>query len=126
MAPGSRLRVLLVGAVAVTGLFVLVVAATIALITAQRRPAAEPTGTPATGGPQVSATPETPRTPEGIEVLRERRLDGRRMDLTLRSAALDDVTTVRLLLPEGWSAGSGRTWPTLWLLHGGLDDHRGW
>ncbi|GGL13436.1 alpha/beta hydrolase [Planomonospora parontospora] len=129
MAPGSRLRGLLVGAVVVTGLFVLVVAATLALITGQRRPVAEPTGAPATGERRASATPETrqtPEAPEGIEVVRERRLDGRRMDLTLRSAALDDVTTVRLLLPEGWSAGSGRTWPTLWLLHGGLDDHRGW
>ncbi|MFC4056883.1 alpha/beta hydrolase [Planomonospora corallina] len=128
MAPGSRLRALLVGAVVLTGLFVLVVAAAIALITHQRAPVAEPGGAaaptaPATEGPRDSGRPEPP---EGVEVLRERRIDGRTLDLTLRSAALADVTTVRLLLPEGWSPAAGRTWPTLWLLHGGLDDHRGW
>ncbi|GAA3148180.1 alpha/beta hydrolase family protein [Planomonospora alba] len=128
MAPGSRLRALLVGAVVLVGLFVLVVAATIALITRQRAPVPGPGRTaaptaPATERPEESGRPEPP---EGVEVLRERRLDGRRLDLTLRSKALDDVTEVRLLLPEGWSPGAGRTWPTLWLLHGGLDDHRAW
>ncbi|GIH99358.1 alpha/beta hydrolase [Planobispora takensis] len=126
MAPGSRLRGFLVGAVVVVGLFVLVVAATIALITNQRRPVAEP------DPPSASATSErpdrspAPEDPEGIEVVGERRLGERRMELTLRSTALADVTKVRLLLPRGWSREAGRTWPSLWLLHGGLDDYRAW
>ncbi|GIH80119.1 alpha/beta hydrolase [Planobispora longispora] len=130
MAPGSRLRGFIVGAVVAAGLFVLVVAAAIALITTQRDPAAGPGRSPAAEGPDgTSGRPEEtsrPREPEGIEVVKERRLSERRMELTLRSDALGDLTTVRLLLPEGWSADSGKTWPSLWLLHGGLDDYRAW
>ncbi|GAA2901129.1 alpha/beta hydrolase family protein [Streptosporangium fragile] len=130
MAQSSRLRGCLVAAVIAGGLFVLVVAASIALISNQRRPVADPPAAPSAGR---SATPEASggpgkqdRLPDGIEVIEEERLDERRMDLTLRSAALGDVTRVRLLLPRGWSREAGRTWPTLWLLHGGLDDYRSW
>ncbi|MGW0587004.1 alpha/beta hydrolase [Streptosporangium sp. NPDC002607] len=127
MAPGSRLRGLLIGAVIAGGLFVLAVAAAIALISNQRGTVADPPG------PSTSERPRTPDAsrrpggvPDGVEVVGEKRSGGRRMDLTLRSAALDDVTRVRLLLPKGWSREAGRTWPTLWLLHGGLDDYEGW
>jgi S-formylglutathione hydrolase FrmB len=33
---------------------------------------------------------------------------------------------VRLLLPEGWSKQAGRTWPVLYMLHGGVDDYTSW
>ncbi|MDP9867052.1 MULTISPECIES: alpha/beta hydrolase [Streptosporangium] len=118
MAPGSRLRGLLIGAVIVGGLCVLLVAAAIALAVNLRHPAPAPAASPTSAQPL--------KTSGGAEVVKERRLGGRRMELTLRSPALDGVTTVRLLLPEGWSKDSGRSWPTLWLLHGGLDGYQAW
>ncbi|MEU4326988.1 alpha/beta hydrolase [Nonomuraea dietziae] len=56
----------------------------------------------------------------------ERRLDDRRMELTIESAALGATTRVRLLLPKGWSREADRTWPVLWLLHGGFDSYTSW
>lgn len=67
-----------------------------------------------------------PPTSAGLEVLEEKRLDERRMELRLRSPALGTETGVRLLLPRGWSPGAERTWPSLWLLHGGLDGYTSW
>lgn len=130
MAPGSRLRGFFVGAVIAGGLTVLVVAAAIALVTNQRHAVSgqvgAPVSAPVTASAGASASTQPPKTSGDIEVVKERRLGERRMDLTLRSTALDDVTTVRLLLPKGWSRDSGRTWPALWLLHGGLDGYQGW
>ena len=39
--------------------------------------------------------------------------------LTLRSPALAAETKVRVLLPAGYSDDPDRTWPVLYLLHGG-------
>ncbi|MFI6516211.1 alpha/beta hydrolase [Spirillospora sp. NPDC050679] len=33
---------------------------------------------------------------------------------------------VRLLTPRGWSRDASRTWPVLWLLHGGVDNYTAW
>ncbi|MEU4832135.1 alpha/beta hydrolase-fold protein [Streptosporangium sp. NPDC023615] len=144
MAPGSRVRGFLAGAAVAAGLFVLVAAVVVAV--ASHRPGSTgpaPPGRPgASGAPRTPDAPREPKAtlgdpsggtsgrasgvPGGVEVMAEERSGDRRMDLTLRSAALGDVTRVRLLLPEGWSRDAGRTWPVLWLLHGGLDDHRSW
>ncbi|WP_160146924.1 alpha/beta hydrolase [Thermomonospora echinospora] len=43
----------------------------------------------------------------------------RTLDLAIRSPVLNEVGRARLLLPRGWSPTARRTWPTLWLLHGG-------
>lgn len=55
---------------------------------------------------------------------------GRRtLDIAISSPELEGpVRTkwVRLLLPEGWSRTAHRTWPTLWLLHGGTGNHTDW
>lgn len=56
----------------------------------------------------------------------ETRIDSRRMELTIASKALGSDTKVRLLLPKGWSKEADRTWPVLWLLHGGLDSYSSW
>jgi S-formylglutathione hydrolase FrmB len=64
------------------------------------------------------------RAAEAAEVVEEKRLDERRMELTIRSPALAGTTKVRLLLPSRWE--SRRDWPVLWLLHGGLDDYASW
>jgi S-formylglutathione hydrolase FrmB len=54
-------------------------------------------------------------------------IPNREVDIQVHSAdTRAPVKSVRLLLPPGWTPSSTRTWPTLWLLHGGLDDYRGW
>nr|WP_083466197.1 alpha/beta hydrolase family protein [Kibdelosporangium sp. MJ126-NF4]CEL14128.1 putative secreted protein [Kibdelosporangium sp. MJ126-NF4]CTQ88495.1 putative secreted protein [Kibdelosporangium sp. MJ126-NF4] len=47
-------------------------------------------------------------------------------ELDIRSDALDRVVTVRLLTPRDWVPRSSRTWPTLYLLHGGDDQPACW
>nr|BFE36695.1 alpha/beta hydrolase family protein [Actinomadura rugatobispora] len=59
-------------------------------------------------------------------VVEERAAGPRALDLTIESPAMGRREMVRLLLPRGWSRGSSRTWPTLWLLHGGADDYTAW
>jgi S-formylglutathione hydrolase FrmB len=43
----------------------------------------------------------------------------RTLDLAIRSPVLNEMGRARLLLPAGWSPAAPRTWPALWLLHGG-------
>ncbi|MEU8395510.1 alpha/beta hydrolase family protein [Nonomuraea sp. NPDC048892] len=120
-----RLRGCLVGAVVAGGLFLVVtgglfLAGVVTILPGvheEPRPSANETGTGAEGPAERSA--ESP-----AEVVAERRLDERRMELTIRSDALGATTGVRLLLPRGWESRTG--WPVLWLLHGGLDDHTSW
>ncbi|MFD1934276.1 alpha/beta hydrolase [Nonomuraea mangrovi] len=96
------------------GLLVLAVAIVVAVLVA-RSP-----------GPGDRPAPAVRHTPGQIGEVTERRLDERRMELTIESAALEATTRVRLLLPKGWSRDAGRTWPVLWLLHGGLDSYTSW
>ncbi|MFE3449899.1 alpha/beta hydrolase [Nonomuraea sp. NPDC059194] len=96
------------------GLLVLGVAIVVAVLV---------TGSPDPGERQA---PAVPRSTGPIGEVSERRLDERRMELTIESAALEATTRVRLLLPEGWSREADRTWPVLWLLHGGLDSYTSW
>ncbi|MGP3958784.1 alpha/beta hydrolase [Nonomuraea sp. 3N208] len=105
MAP--RLRGCLVGALVAGGLFL----AGVAVVRS--------------GGEEQAGPKPSVSGPEMARVVEERRLDERRMELTIRSPALGGATTkVRLLLPHRWE--SRRDWPVLWLLHGGLDDHTSW
>ncbi|MEU6791556.1 alpha/beta hydrolase family protein [Nonomuraea wenchangensis] len=111
MAP--RLRGCLVGAVVAGGLFLLGLALLL------------PRGAQRAGPETTAPTSVIPSPSQAAEVVDERRLDERRLELTIRSPALGDETTkVRLLLPNGWE--SRRDWPVLWLLHGGLDDYTSW
>jgi S-formylglutathione hydrolase FrmB len=51
------------------------------------------------------------------------------VDLTVHSAAMNADETVRLLLPTGYDPQAGRTWSTLYLLHGagsGTSGHVDW
>ncbi|WP_194837147.1 alpha/beta hydrolase family protein [Nocardia sp. XZ_19_369] len=62
-----------------------------------------------------------------IETVAQQRLDERTVDLTVRSNALAQDTTVRLLTPPGWHDRTPeRTWPVLYLLPGGDGDHTSW
>jgi len=71
------------------------------------------------GGPAARAA-------ETATVLSERWLDARTVDLTVRSPANNRALPVRLLVPAGWSRTATRTWPVLYLLHGGNDDYTSW
>jgi len=59
-------------------------------------------------------------------VVSEHWLDSRQVDLTVYSAANNRDYPVRLLVPAGWSRTATRTWPVLYLLHGGNDDYTSW
>ncbi|GAA2872843.1 alpha/beta hydrolase family protein [Streptosporangium fragile] len=59
-------------------------------------------------------------------VVKERWLGQRMVDIHISSPSVNAVLPVRLLLPEGWSKGARRTWPVLYLLHGGADDYTSW
>ncbi len=56
----------------------------------------------------------------------ETRVDARTLDLRIDSPALGAVAGVRVLLPPGWSRHAQRTWPVLYLLHGGGGNYRSW
>jgi diacylglycerol O-acyltransferase / trehalose O-mycolyltransferase len=53
----------------------------------------------------------------GVRVVAREQAGERGYDLTVRSPALGRETPVRVLLPKGWTPGSG-PWPVLYLLHG--------
>ena len=70
-------------------------------------------------------SPRPPGAPRPV-VVSEHRVGDRLVDLRVRSPALKRVASVRLLTPEGWRPGAGRTWPVLFLLHGCCDSYRAW
>ncbi|MBB5083245.1 alpha/beta hydrolase [Nonomuraea endophytica] len=101
--------------------------------------------TPAVADPDWSIVPEggptkAPAVPEGTKqsvpwqkalpgsarVVRERWLGPRTLDILISSPSIGRMTPVRLLLPKGWSKSAKRTWPVLYLLHGGADDYTSW
>jgi S-formylglutathione hydrolase FrmB len=53
----------------------------------------------------------------GARIVERERAGERGYDLTVQSPALGRTTPVRVLLPKGWTPGSG-PWPVLYLLHG--------
>jgi len=63
----------------------------------------------------------------GASVQSESWVNSRTLDLTIASPSTERSTAkVRLLLPTGWSKTATRTWPVLFLLHGGFDDYKSW
>ena len=62
----------------------------------------------------------------GVTAPAVERLDARLQDWTLRAAALDGATRVRILLPAGYRADPWRRYPVLYLLHGANSDDRSW
>ncbi|WP_106396966.1 alpha/beta hydrolase [Actinocorallia populi] len=51
----------------------------------------------------------------------------RQMDITIKTPSLPDGNPkVRLLLPKKWSMKSKKTWPIVYLLHGGHDSYISW
>ena len=64
-------------------------------------------------------------TPVGIELVGSEAKTERLTELTLASRALGRETKVRVLVPERFDADH-QALPTLWLLHGGMDDVTSW
>ena len=50
----------------------------------------------------------------------------RTFDVSVSSSALGRSAPVRLILPSGFDAQTGRTYPVLYLLHGAHDDYTSW
>ncbi len=68
-----------------------------------------------------------PTADTGATVSGESWVDGRTLDITITSPSTERTTSkVRVLLPTGWSKTASRTWPTLYVLHGGFDDYKSW
>src|SRR3954463_12505582 len=70
------------------------------------------------GAPARAATSAT--------VVSEKWLGPREVDLTGHSPANNRDIPGRLLVPPGWARTATRTWPVLYLLHGGNDDYTSW
>lgn len=66
------------------------------------------------------------RADDGAHVVAETFLGPRVLDLFVESPALQATVGVRLLLPRRWRPNAERTWPVLYLLHGGRDDYTSW
>ena len=76
---------------------------------------------PASAAPRLAGTAA-----DGAHVIAETRVSPRILDITIASPAAHAKTTVRLLLPPGWSPKASRTWPVLYLLHGCCDTYQTW
>ncbi len=63
---------------------------------------------------------------QGIEVIEQRWLTDRLVELTVRSDALLGDEGVRIVLPSGFSPEQSDGYPVLYLLHGGLGSFRDW
>jgi diacylglycerol O-acyltransferase / trehalose O-mycolyltransferase len=79
----------------------------------------------------AGATVATPATPaaavsDTATVVSRTQLGPREVDLVAHSPSNNKDIPVRLLLPADWSATAPRTWPVLYMLHGGNDDYTSW
>jgi S-formylglutathione hydrolase FrmB len=73
------------------------------------------------GGEQASRAADT-----GAWITDVREIDDRTLDLTVRSRALARSVPVRVILPRSWRSERKRTFPVLYMLHGGRDDYTSW
>ncbi|MFI6935411.1 alpha/beta hydrolase [Streptomyces sp. NPDC050287] len=62
----------------------------------------------------------------GARITAVRQLDARTLDMTVRSRAMRSSVRVRVILPKSWRSERRRTFPVLYMLHGGEDDYTSW
>jgi S-formylglutathione hydrolase FrmB len=62
----------------------------------------------------------------GARITGIRTLDERTLDLTVQSRAMRSSVPVRVILPKNWHSERGRTFPVVYMLHGGEDDYTSW
>jgi S-formylglutathione hydrolase FrmB len=60
------------------------------------------------------------------QVIDQRTVAPRTLELTVRTDALAEPTRLRVVVPQGYSGASGRRWPTVYLLHSAFGDYRAW
>lgn len=95
-------------------------------------PSASPTAAPATAQPRrqdagnARYAPWQKALPGTARVVRERWLGPRMLDILISSPSIGQMMPVRLLVPKGWDKRAKRTWPVLYLLHGGADNYTSW
>jgi diacylglycerol O-acyltransferase / trehalose O-mycolyltransferase len=75
----------------------------------------------AAGTPAVTASAADTAT-----VVSRTQLGPREFDLVVHSPSNNKDIPVRLLVPGDWSPTATRTWPVLYMLHGGNDDYTSW
>ncbi|GAA3196452.1 alpha/beta hydrolase family protein [Actinocorallia longicatena] len=76
------------------------------------------------GAAALASLPAEAAHAAGARVVGEKKLSARVRDLTVYSPAMKRNMKVRIILPKGWSRK--RSWPLLWLLHGGHDGYTAW
>lgn len=64
--------------------------------------------------------------PGQLQLLGQRQVTARAVDLTFSTPALTQPTTVRVLLPEGYDPAASTRYPVLYLLHGGAANYTSW
>ncbi|MFI5680212.1 alpha/beta hydrolase [Streptomyces cellulosae] len=62
----------------------------------------------------------------GARITAVSELDARTLDMTVRSRAMRSSVRVRVILPKSWRSERRRTFPVLYMLHGGEDDYTSW
>jgi diacylglycerol O-acyltransferase/trehalose O-mycolyltransferase len=62
----------------------------------------------------------------GAVVVGQKWLSKRLLEFKVSSPAMGRTLTNRLLVPRGWSASAKRTWPVIFMLHGGNDTYVSW
>ncbi|MFH8371468.1 alpha/beta hydrolase [Streptomyces sp. NPDC018031] len=83
----------------------------------------------AAAGPAALGAPAPPlvrSADDEARIVSATRLDERTVDLAVDSPAVGGTVPVRVILPAGFDARPDRTWPVLYLLQGGHDDHTSW
>jgi S-formylglutathione hydrolase FrmB len=74
------------------------------------------------GPAPVASTPPV----SGLSVLVSTQVSPRVRDVTVQSAAVGDIVSVRLILPAGFGTDAAVRYPVLYLLHGASDSYAGW
>ncbi|RFU37918.1 esterase family protein [Actinomadura logoneensis] len=89
-------------------------------------PTAVPTITPSPGGGGDGGLKGWAGADDGAVVTAAKWSGKHQVDLSVKSPALGQTRTVRVLVPTGWKAKTTQTWPTLYALHGGNDTFVSW
>lgn len=103
--------------------FAVLVAAMAVLISGS--PAGAGPETPVRGGASDAAVAAVG--PGDAQIVHQVWVDDRTLDVAIASSSHDAlIKWVRLVVPASWDEHPDREYPTLWLLHGGMDNHHSW
>jgi diacylglycerol O-acyltransferase / trehalose O-mycolyltransferase len=77
-------------------------------------------------GRGAAPTAVTASASDTATVVSQTQLGPREFDVVVHSPSNNKNIPVRLLVPTGWSPTATRTWPVMYMLHGGNDDYTSW